>query len=279
MAKTFLGMLPENNVLIVDALNLGFRWKHQNKTEFLEEYQRTVNSLANSYSCKNVIIACDKGNSRFRKALHPEYKQSRKEKYKNQTEEEKELFIKFFEEMQRTIDALKENHLVFQYEGVEADDIAGYLTKILPVEHIWLISSDRDWDLLVNHNVSRFSYVNRKETTIKNWKDTHDYSIKDYITIKCLNGDTGDNIPGIPGIGEKRAAELLRTYGSVFDIYDACPIDNKYKYIQNLNSYRDRLLLNVELMDILSYCDEAIGKENVQDIEQRCYNIFGGKEQ
>ena len=32
-------------------------------------------------------------------------------------------------------------------------------------------------------------------------------------------------------------------------------------------------------MDILSYCDEAIGKENVQDIEQRCYNIFGGKEQ
>ena len=83
MAKTFLGMLPENNVLIVDALNLGFRWKHQNKTEFLEEYQRTVNSLANSYSCKNVIIACDKGNSRFRKALHPEYKQSRKEKYKN----------------------------------------------------------------------------------------------------------------------------------------------------------------------------------------------------
>ena len=34
MAKTFLGMLPENNVLIVDALNLGFRWQHQNKKEY-----------------------------------------------------------------------------------------------------------------------------------------------------------------------------------------------------------------------------------------------------
>ena len=82
-------------------------------------------------------------------------------------------------------------------------------------------------------------------------------------------GDSGDNVPGIPGVGPKRAADLIATYGDAMDIYDACPIAGKAKYIENLNANRQQILLNYELMDLPSYCEEAIGFENVKDIEWR----------
>ena len=275
MAKTFLKFQQSrNNALIVDALNLGFRWKHSNRTEFMEDYSKTVFSLANSYACDKIIIASDKGSSTYRKERYPEYKLSRKERYEKQTQEEKDAFAAFYAEMERTLEYLSDGCIILRYEGVEADDIAAFLSTRLISDHVWLISSDRDWDLLINENVSRFAYTNRKETTYDNWKETHDYSIDDYITIKCLTGDSGDNIPGVPGIGPKRASDLVNKYGSLFDIYEACPITSNYKYIQSLNSNRELLLRNFEIMDLLAFCEEAIGKENIRDIENRCCNIL-----
>ena len=48
-----------------------------------------------------------------------------------------------------------------------------------------------------------------------------------YISMKCLTGDKGDNVPGIPGIGPKRATQLIEQYGSAWDIYEAIPIDSR----------------------------------------------------
>ena len=61
-----------NNLLIVDSLNLAFRWKHQGKTVFVDEYIATVNSLAKSYDCGKVIIAADWGSRSYRQNLFPE---------------------------------------------------------------------------------------------------------------------------------------------------------------------------------------------------------------
>jgi DNA polymerase-1 len=94
--------------------------------------------------------------------------------------------------------------------------------------------------------------------------------------VKCLTGDSGDNIPGIPGIGPKRAEILVQEYGSAFDIYDACPIESKYKYIQTLNEMPDILLRNYQLMDLIAYCEDAIGEDNILDIEKKCQSIFKG---
>jgi 5'-3' exonuclease len=279
MVKTFKQLVErdKNRILIVDSLNLGFRWKHQGKQEFKEEYLRTVESFATSYNCGTIVITADLGSSKYRKKIYPEYKLDRKERYARQTQEEKDTFIRFYEEIRATLNLLSEKYIVLQYEGVEADDIAAYLVQNLKnATHVWLISSDRDWDLLINHNVSRFSYVNRKETTSETWKDTHNFKVEDYITVKCLTGDSGDNIPGIPGIGPKRAEILVQEYGSAFDIYDACPIESKYKYIQTLNEMPDILLRNYQLMDLIAYCEDAIGEDNILDIEKKCQSIFKG---
>jgi len=273
MAKSFMDMgaeSPRERVIVIDALNLGFRWKHQGRTDFAEDYMRTVESLATSYNCGSIVIAADWGSSTFRQGILPEYKGNRKEKYEKQTPAEAEAFQKFIEEMERTLALMDKRWCVLRFKGVEADDIAAYVVQNREqyrIDHIWLMSTDRDWDLLINPNVSRFSYINRKETTFENWKDTHNYSIEEYITIKCLMGDTGDNVPGIPQIGPKRAEGLVKEFGSAFDIYDAAPFSSRYKYIQSLNENIELLLTNMELMDLLAYCEEAIGSENTVTID------------
>ena len=271
MAITFSDIgnpIQNGNLLIVDSLNIAFRWKHQGVTDFKYDYVRTVESLAKSYNAGNIIITADGGSS-YRKEIFPEYKANRKEKYAEQTPQEEKEFAMFMAEFSNTLTLLKEKYPVFQFKGVEADDIAAYISMNLDkygLDECWMVSSDKDWDLLINDRVSRFSTVTRKETTVHNWDEHYDFEIPDYITFKCLTGDKGDNVPGIPGIGPKRAVQLMEQYGDVFDIYDACPIDGKYKYIQNLNENAEQLLTNVELMDLVTYSEQAIGEQNIEVI-------------
>ena len=271
MAITFSDLgnpIQNGNLLIVDSLNIAFRWKHQGVTDFKYDYVRTVESLAKSYNAGNIIITADGGSS-YRKEIFPEYKANRKEKYAEQTPQEEKEFAMFMAEFSNTLTLLKEKYPVFQFKGVEADDIAAYISMNLDkygLDECWMVSSDKDWDLLINDRVSRFSTVTRKETTVHNWDEHYDFEIPDYITFKCLTGDKGDNVPGIPGIGPKRAVQLMEQYGDVFDIYDACPIEGKYKYIQSLNENAEQLLINVELMDLVTYSEQAIGEQNIEVI-------------
>ena len=264
---------PIGNLLIVDGLNVAFRWKHQNILDFKYDYVRTIESLAKSYKAGTIIVCADGGSS-YRKDIYPEYKANRKERYADQTAQEEKEFEMFMAEFQDTLTLIKEKYPVFHFKGVEADDIAAYITKEINYDECWLISSDKDWDLLINDKVSRFSTVTRKETTVHNWDEHYDFEVEDYITFKCLTGDKGDNVPGIPGVGPKRAVQLMEQYGTVFDIYDACPLEGKYKYIQSVNENAEQLLQNVELMDLITYCEDAIGIENKEVIKNTLGKIL-----
>ena len=264
---------PTGNLLIVDGLNVAFRWKHQNILDFKYDYIRTIESLAKSYNAGTIIVCADGGSS-YRKEIYPEYKANRKERFAEQTEQEAKEFEMFMAEFSDTLTLIRKKYPVFHFKGVEADDIAAYITQKINYDECWLISSDRDWDLLISDTVSRFSTVTRKETTVHNWDEHYDFEIEDYITFKCLTGDKGDNVPGVPGVGPKRAVQLMEQYGSVFDIYDACPLEGKYKYIQAVNENAEQLLTNVELMDLVTYSEEAIGKENTEVIHKTLEGIL-----
>ena len=261
----------ENKTLIVDALNLAFRWKHQGRTDFRHEYVATGQSLARAYKGDRIIITADKGSSEYRKQILPSYKQNRKDKFAQQSEAEEEAFKMFIQEYENTLELLEKQYTLLRVKGVEADDIAAYVVKHrekFDIGDIVLVSSDKDWDLLIQEGVMRFSYVTRKEVTIDNWSDHYNIPQEKYACYKCLIGDKGDNIPGISGIGPKRAEGLLEQYGSAYDIYDSLPIDSKYKHIQELNSNPEVILKNYELMDLLTHCEEAIGN-GIPEIERR----------
>ena len=273
MSKSFNRIVEqENNLLIVDSLNLAFRWAHSGATDFAEDYKRTVDSLKKSYKAKWVIIAADQGSSSYRKGIYPEYKQNRKDKYAEQTEEEAAKFALFFEDYQATLEHFRNttDYPVIQFKQTEADDIAAYIVsmrKDIPVDHTWLISTDRDYDLLIADDVSRFSYVTRKEVTANNWHTHYDFTQDEYISIKCLMGDAGDNVLGVEGIGPKRAHSLVQEYGTALDIVAELPIPSKLKFMKALNESGDRIMLNYQLMDLVTFCHDALG-ENTDTIKQ-----------
>jgi len=255
----------------VDSINLAFRWKHSGAKEFKDQFINTVESLKKSYKANKVIIACDEGTSSYRKEIFPEYKQNRKDKYAGQTEQERLDFEAFFKEFNATIDVYKEvdDYPVLRFSKCEADDIAAYcVRKYKKTHNIWLMSSDKDWDLLIDDNVSRFSYVTRKEITKDNWNDHYEYDLDDHISIKCLTGDSGDNIPGVVGIGPKKAQALVSQFGTAYDIISNLPISSKYKHIASLNEFGvENLIRNYRLMDLVTYCEEALGKDNCKQID------------
>ena len=261
--------------MIVDGLNIAFMWRYKKVAYYTNDYVKTVESLAKSYNCGNIIVLAD-GGSVYRKNLFPEYKANRKEKYKDQTDSEKKEFEVFMAEFANAFKRIEDKgHLVIRQGGLEADDLAAWIVgkkEDFGIGDIWLISSDKDWDLLIQDGVSRFSTVTRKEITVDNWDEHYDFEPEHFLTFKCLAGDAGDNVPGISGIGPKRATQLIEQYGDLYDIYNSCPIDSKYKFIQSLNENADQLLLNAELMDLESYSEQAL-IESGMDLEDLSSNV------
>lgn len=278
MSKSFADTMPkENNLMIVDGFNLAFRYKHANKKNFAVEYLQTIMSFANSYSAKKVVVLSD-GGSDYRDKIFPYYKGDRKALRVNQSQEDIDKFKEFMNDWIVAFDLCGTVYSTIQYMGVEADDIAAYLclsSSILEkFEHIWLLSTDGDWDLLISDKISRFSYRTRKEFTLKNWNTHYVYEPEDHISIKVLQGDKSDSIPGVDGIGEKRAAILIRQHGTAYDVADNLPIDDKKVYIQNLNKFgKEQILLNYELMDLETYCGVAIG-DNIDNLDSKIGEIL-----
>lgn len=257
-------------------MNLAFRWKHQGATDFAEDYIRTVDSLKRSYKAKWVLILTDYGGSVYRKSVYPEYKQNRKDKQATQTPQEAADFEQFLVDYTATLAEIRiqDKYPVLQFKGVEADDISAYIASLvmsdkLPnVDHVWNISTDADWDLLCSPKVSRFSYVSRKEFTWDNWSTHHDCAPEEFISIKCLMGDAGDNVPGVEKVGPKRALELVRKYGSALEVAASLPISSNLQYIKNLNAFgSDQIITNYQLMDLVTFCKDAIGQENLVEID------------
>lgn len=271
---------PEReNLMLVDCLNLSFRYMHRGQTDFAGDYLRTISSLAKSYGAKTVILLADKGKSSFRLELHPGYKGDRAEKYKDQTEEEKQRFIEFFEGYERALEIASNTYPLIRFDKVEADDLAAYIVKHYSdkYKHTWLISSDADWDLLLSDKVSRFSFVSRKEYTVDNFYDERGCdNPEQFVSVKALQGDSGDSIQGISGVGVKRAYNLVRTYGSAMDLVDALPLSGKGVTIGNINESGDLIMLNLQLVDLLSWCEDAIAHpdpENLEKIKETCDGI------
>lgn len=250
-----------DNLMIVDGLNLAMRFKHAGKTEFKLDYLQLINSLAKSYSAKKVVVLSDRGGSLFRQNIDPKYKQNRKDKYQNQTEEEAQAFLDFIEGYNAALEFIKTHHTVVVKKGVEADDMAAYLTISLK-EHfsnVWLISTDADWDQLLDTNVHRFSYTSRKEIKLDNFYEMTGCDTPEQLThVKAIMGDRGDNVIGVDGVGIKRAYGLVRQHGSVFEIVSGLPWPGKQLYIKKLNELGEGLLTNLMLVDLPTYCGEAI---------------------
>lgn len=255
-------------LMITDTLNLSFRYKHNTRKPFAAELVSTIHSFAKSYGVTDVLALSDKGKSVFRKELHPGYKGNREDKLALRTPEEIEADEQFFEYYKDAWELCRATFPSFVYRGVEADDLAAVACRVLEpfYDEIWLLSSDGDWDTLLTEKVKRFSYKTRREYTIETMYEEHGCDTPEqFAQLKALQGDPGDGINGIDGIGTKRGYGLLREYGSALDIADAIPLPGKQKYIENVNKSKELIERNIQLVDLPTYCLEAVAAAGVLD--------------
>ena len=112
---------------------------------------------------------------------------------------------------------------VVECEGYEADDILGTLSKACSDkgDQCFILTGDRDSLQLIDDNVTVLLATN-KETiyyTPQRFMDDYGFEPLKLIDLKSLMGDSSDNIPGVPGIGEKTASALIKEFGSLEGIY------------------------------------------------------------
>jgi len=257
-----------NNLLIIDANNLSYRWlQRPNYSNFGPDFIRTIQSLSKSYEAARTIVCFDFGKSYYRMDMHEEYKGTRK---KPQDEDEIKKYEEFFAVLNDLPDQLDEE--VLKFRGVEADDILAWITQNISdrYDHTWIVSSDRDLYQLVDDNISIFNIFGRREITVESLRDDFDVSPSEYMLSRIIEGDKSDNILGIEGIGPKRAQTLAREYKTLDSLLEALPIKGRSKYIQNLNAGKDILIRNEQLINLKKYCIEAItaGKHGDEPLEQ-----------
>jgi 5'-3' exonuclease len=253
-----------DNLLLVDGVNLAFRYlQRKNYSSFTDDYIRTVTSLGKSYEAKRIICCFDSGASVYRKSIFPEYKQNRKVE---RTPEEQERFTEFFNCLSDTIDALPFEH--YKFKGIEADDLIAYFTKNLSPKytHTWIVSSDRDLFQLLKNNISIFNMYSRKEINLEYLMEEFGLSPREYSYARMIEGDSGDGISGVEGIGPKRSIALIKEYKTIENIISQIPLPGKSKYIQNLNKSVEILKRNERLINLVDYTNEVIESVEKQDL-------------
>lgn len=117
--------------------------------------------------------------------------------------------------------------LTLSMEGYEADDIIGTVAKRFQGEglQVSVVSGDRDLlQLSDEHILIRIPKTSRGQTQIYNYgpeevKEQYGVTPKEFIDVKALMGDTSDNIPGVPSIGEKTATSIIREFHSIENAY------------------------------------------------------------
>lgn len=140
------------------------------------------------------------------------------------------------EQLYQQIPKIKEilksfNVQIFEKEGFEADDIIGTISKQAPKKQPWpeietiILSGDKDILQLVDKNTKVYNLRKGVKDIVlydenKVSENYQGLTPEQLLDFRALKGDPSDNIPGVPGIGEKTALELIKKYGSLENIYN-----------------------------------------------------------
>ncbi len=198
-----------------------------------------------------VAVAFDKGRQTFRTELYSDYKGNRPEAPEDLRPQ--------FSLIQDVLKAL--GICVIEEEGFEGDDILGSLSKKFGSDDlaVKIITGDRDNLQLI----TKYSHVlltkkgisEMLEVTPDNMEELYGYGPDKVIDIKALMGDSSDNIPGVPGVGEKTALKLITEYGTLESVYDHIEDISGKKLKERLAENKDLAFLSRQLATIKTDMD------------------------
>ncbi len=178
------------------------------------------------------------------------------------------------EELREQVPVMKEvlkamNIVIMEQPGLEADDIMGTLAKKAEADgvEVSLVSGDRDLLQIASEHIKiRIPKTKPTGTEIEDYYaedviKTYQVTPAQFIELKALMGDTADNIPGVPKVGEKTATSLMAEYGSIENIYAHLEEISKKSIKESLRENRALADLSKELATIKTDCELALPYE------------------
>lgn len=175
--------------------------------------------------------------------------------------------------------------VIMEQAGLEADDILGTLAKKAQKEgiEVSLVSGDRDLLQIADEHIKiRIPKTQKGKTEIRDYypqdvKEEYQVTPLQFIDLKALMGDTADNIPGVPKVGQKTAEELMVAYGSLDHIYAHVEEISKKSIRESLIANRDLADLSKTLATIKTDCEIELDYEAAKAEDfytQEAYNLF-----
>ncbi|WP_151530274.1 MULTISPECIES: DNA polymerase I [Corynebacterium] len=249
---------PTPRLMLIDGHSMAFRAFYALPTENFSTsggqhtnavygFMSMFSSLLKEEQPTHVGVAFDVGRTTFRTELFPEYKAQREatpEEFKGQVGLIKQV-----------LEAC--NIVTVEMENYEADDIVGTLTKAAEPEgyEILLVTGDRDYLQLVNEQTTVL-YPMKGVSDLKRFtpaavEEKYGLTPTQYPDFAALRGDPSDNLPNIPLVGEKTAAQWIVKYGSLKGVVEHAD-DIGGKRGDNLRARLDQVQLNRELTGMVT---------------------------
>lgn len=195
-----------------------------------------------------VVAAFDRKGPTFRHKEYKDYKAGRKK-----------MPEELAEQFPLTKDLLNLLSItIYEMDGYEADDIIGSLAKHAEKNgiEVYIVTGDRDALQLASDNIN--VVITKKgvtETAVYNYKtfmEEFGVTPTQFIDVKGLMGDKSDNIPGVPGVGEKTAYKLIQTYGSIEEVLNNIDNISGKKLKENLENNRELAIFSKKLATIIT---------------------------
>lgn len=235
---------------------------------FLTMYRNAFDKYKPDY----VLVAFDRSSKTFRNDEYKDYKANR-DKTPNELSYQ-------FGILKDVLDSMGVKYT--DLDGFEADDIVGTYARMAKEagDRAVLITGDRDYLQLVDDDI--LVYLTKKgvsdtvEYTVEKIEEEYGITPKQLIDVKGLMGDKSDNIPGVDGIGEKRALDFIRKYGSIENLYDNLDDISGKKTKENLENGEAVAYMSKKIGTIVThapvefeYDDLALGEPDIAGLREK----------
>ena len=231
-------------ILLLDGNSLAYRAffalplltnEHGIHTNAVYGFTMMLQKILEEENPTHMVVAFDAGKTTFRHETFSEYKGGRQKTPPELSEQ--------FPYLRKLIDAYRIKR--YELPNYEADDIIGTLSLEAEKagDEVIVISGDKDMTQLASPSTT--VYITRKgitdieKYTVDHVREKYGLSPQQIIDMKGLMGDASDNIPGVPGVGEKTAIKLLAAYGSIEGVYEAIE--------QQKGKLKEKLVANEDL--------------------------------
>ena len=210
-----------------------------------------------------IVAAFDRKAPTFRHKEYEDYKAGRKKMPPELGEQ--------FPLVKEVLNLLAVN--IYEIDGFEADDIIGTLAQFAEKNgiEVFIVTGDRDALQLASDNIK--VVITKKgvtETAVYNKEafiEEFGVTPTQYIDVKGLMGDKSDNIPGVPGLGEKTAFKLISTYGSMEGVLSHIDEISGKKLKENLETYSEQAIFSKKLATIMTEVPIEFDLEDIKSQE------------